>query len=302
MSLNSSIHCRVSLARVGLDLRRIYAVVDQLAIQNTSLEAKLIGHADSLDSITSRLESLRSRLGPNDDNMATATTVIEEPHFGNLSTPDLRSSSAWDSGKVTSTLLDVCKGSETGGVAITASVPSRRRCKDGCTCVCHQRKSYRSYRFLEAVLGSLFIGYSGQPKVNVNCNISQCANNRPNKIELTYIFPRWFMARMISAVMTAIPPQGTRAVFRVHRTLDGSADLFNFAKFGQIQKLQSLFSSGMGSPNDVHFASGVTALDVSTSINGIDGKLILSSSRFPFEDWKQSNSFSIRGQILFSGL
>src|SRR5215469_10094539 len=189
MSLNSSIHCRVSLARVGLDLRRIYAVVDQLAIQNTSLEAKLIGHADSLDSITSRLESLRSRLGPNDDNMATATTVIEEPHFGNLSTPDLRSSSAWDSGKVTSTLLDVCKGSETGGVAITASVPSRRRCKDGCTCVCHQRKSYRSYRFLEAVLGSLFIGYSGQPKVNVNCNISQCANNRPNKIELTYIFP-----------------------------------------------------------------------------------------------------------------
>ena len=79
------------------------------------------------------------------------------------------------------------------------------------------------------------------------------------------------MAQMISLVMTSIPPQGTRAVFRVHRPLNGSADLFNFAKFDQIQRLQNLFSNGLRSPNDVHFESGVTALDVSTCINGMVG-------------------------------
>ena len=71
------------------------------------------------------------------------------------------------------------------------------------------------------------------------------------------------MAQMISIVMVSMPSGGSRTVFRAHRAVEGGADVFSFAKFGQVTNLQSLFSSGMGSPNDVHFESGVTALDVS---------------------------------------
>ena len=52
---------------------------------------------------------------------------------------------------------------------------------------------------------------------------------------------------------------------KMQRTVSGEADVFNFAKVGDINKLKILFESGLASPHDLHFESGVTPLHVRES-------------------------------------
>lgn len=76
-------------------------------------------------------------------------------------------------------------------------------CNASCQCVCHSRNRSRQVRYgtsrpFKLVFGSLFMGYSGVPTPNINCDVSTCPGPAPESaITLRYTFPTWVLNRAI---------------------------------------------------------------------------------------------------------
>jgi hypothetical protein len=79
---------------------------------------------------------------------------------------------------------------------------------------------------------------------------------------MTYYFPRWFLQRAISLAIMLLPNDGPVASLRVQRAVSGSSKIFDYANVGDVDGMKRLFSSGLGSPHDVRFDSGTSALQV----------------------------------------
>jgi hypothetical protein len=100
---------------------------------------------------------------------------------------------------------------------------------------------------------------------------------------ITYFFPQWFLARIITFTMTNIPMAGPVASLRVQRTVPGTADHFTYAKSGDVDSLKSLFVNSLASPHDVHFESGITALHLAISHQQVNVcQFLLQANADPF--------------------
>ena len=88
---------------------------------------------------------------------------------------------------------------------------TRNFCNSACKCVCHQRSHFRSPRSLNAMLGSLFVGYQGSPWSAQTCNDSDC-RCRSKKLTYVYAFPQWFLARILVFNMAYTQSKGPSCV------------------------------------------------------------------------------------------
>jgi hypothetical protein len=149
----------------------------------------------------------------------------------------------------------------------TAQFP-RVACKPWCSCICHTERSFRSPSFMEKLVGSLFIGYSGVPILRQKCNQHSCHLESQPLMYVTYYFPTWFLARMVSLMISTTPLAGPVVSLKTQRTVSGDADIFTCAKTGDINKMKYLFQNGLASPHDVSFSSGITALHVCVTCYG----------------------------------
>jgi hypothetical protein len=143
----------------------------------------------------------------------------------------------------------------------TAQFP-RTSCTPWCSCACHREWRFRTPRVLEQFVGSLFIGYSGLPVLRPPCNEQSCHLQSQPLTYVTYFFPKWFLTRMVTFMMTITPLAGPVASLKVQRTVPGNSDIFNFAKLGDMNGIKDLFDNGLASPHDVQFDSGITPLHV----------------------------------------
>ena len=146
-----------------------------------------------------------------------------------------------------------------------ASFP-RTPCTPWCSCICHTESRYRSPRFFDQVLGTLFVGYSGSPVGRQQCNEKSCHLQSQPMSYVTYYFPQWFLSRVVTLTMTNTPLAGPVASLKVRRTIPGDAEIFTQAKSGSASDMKALFEKGLASPHDVHYDSGVTALHVCCSL------------------------------------
>ena len=69
---------------------------------------------------------------------------------------------------------------------------ARRLCEQDCDCACHRRGRIRSPSYLNAILGSLFIGYSINPWMIRKCDSTDCRGHS-TYITYTYAFPQWLL-------------------------------------------------------------------------------------------------------------
>ena len=67
---------------------------------------------------------------------------------------------------------------------------------------------------------------------------------------------------MVTISLTNTPLAGPVASLEVRRTIPGDAEIFAYAKSGNVDGMKSLFQRGLASPHDVQYDSGVTALHV----------------------------------------
>jgi hypothetical protein len=184
-SLLELTHFRTSLSRVRLDLHDIHILVDQLTTQNASLEANLHKHSEGMSIITDRLNSLHDKLDLVDNSRSLTTFVAKERRAVPCLAYDASLGSSSSDNYAARKLLDSCKDPDASGVAVRTFSSSKRRCKPGCTCVCHRRKTFKSTRFLDALIGALFIGYSAQAARKLG--------------RISTVWPRWLRMRRLRA-------------------------------------------------------------------------------------------------------
>ncbi|KAH7001029.1 ankyrin repeat-containing domain protein [Ilyonectria destructans] len=84
-------------------------------------------------------------------------------------------------------------------------------CNPGCKCTCHSRNwswqmRYGNSACFKAAFGSLFLGYSGVPTPNNDCNVSTCAGSAPGStVAIRYSFPTWVANRTIISAFSSHP-------------------------------------------------------------------------------------------------
>ena len=161
-----------------------------------------------------------------------------------------------------SVLFDSAQMTSVAAVGIRTTQFPRTSCTPWCSCICHRERRLRTPRMLEQFIGSLFIGYSGLPVFRPPCNERSCHLQAQPLTYVTYFFPRWFLSRMVTFMMTVTPLAGPVASLKVQRTVPGSADIFTYAKLGDVDNIRRLFENGSASPHDVHSESGITPLHV----------------------------------------
>ena len=155
------------------------------------------------------------------------------------------------------------KMSASSAVGIRTAHFSRSACKPWCACRCHTETKWRGPSVLQPVIDSLFIGYSGMPRQGLNCDEISCQLQSQPVVYFTYFFPSWFLARAISVMFATTPLAGPVVSLKVQRTVSGDADIFTYAKLGDVDKIKNLFEQGLASPHDVSFQSGITPMHVS---------------------------------------
>ena len=77
--------------------------------------------------------------------------------------------------------------------------PRHAKCPPACRCKCHAPKS-PALRLGGEMLGRLFVGYSGVPGTATTCDVRTCLAKGRLSIEVSYVFPTWFLHYAVSAV------------------------------------------------------------------------------------------------------
>ena len=132
---------------------------------------------------------------------------------------------------------------------------ARSSCDSACGCVCHRRSQFKSPRGLNALLGSLFVGYQAAPWSTQTCSNSDC-RQRSKKFTYVYAFPQWFLARILVVDMAYSQSRGPELCLRVMRVRPRSTDGFRIMTLGlsgedMVHQLKRLVNDGEISVVDV---------------------------------------------------
>ena len=161
----------------------------------------------------------------------------------------------------------------------------RGLCEQDCSCACHKKGSLRSPYNLDAVFGSLWIGYSAQPWRTQTCDSTDCGG-RSTSISYTYAFPQWLLSRMVSLRVAYSQSRGPELCLGVVRVRSHLARVFQVAMMNRnhqdiaINHLKHLFKHGEASVVDVN-DHGLSVLQVrsnQSSVHAIDVTQLIASS------------------------
>ena len=144
------------------------------------------------------------------------------------------------------------------GVKVRMQSHQRVFCTSRCNCVCHASRRYRSPRSFDALLGTLFMGYTGSRiRFAEKCTSSLC---KSRSLKVQYLFPQWFLHDTL-ATLTVATSGAPAFCLNVTRLRAGGPDILRLIKSNDLRSLQLLYSTGSGCPKDI-FHNGQTALHV----------------------------------------
>ena len=131
---------------------------------------------------------------------------------------------------------------------ITTFEIARNSCGPRCDCTCHRRVRFRSPGFLDAVFGSLFLGYQASPWFSQGCRNGRC---RRSSTRLQYMFPKWFVKRSVALTIACSQYKGPELVLRILRPRPNNSFIFICAQYGYYHELKRLLENGEASVVDV---------------------------------------------------
>ncbi|KAJ5961042.1 ankyrin repeat containing protein [Penicillium vulpinum] len=140
--------------------------------------------------------------------------------------------------------------SNQGIVRIRAAHYIGKICEADCRCACHQRVKYHSPSLVGPVVGQLFFGYAGFPRIRSRCDDDRCGRSRARHVSIEYWFPLWFLSRILMIILS-LQRSGPELRLRVVRRIPDAAQCIDFARTGNIEGIKLLFKEGLASPFDV---------------------------------------------------
>jgi len=158
---------------------------------------------------------------------------------------------------------DLVPAKQQAGVTRSIALSSTR-CRAGCRCKCHKLLECQSPTVGEWWTGRFQLKMSNMSWFRPACGVRKCVRNASSpSVALQYKLPAWLASRMIWARYTSAPLQGPELLFKV--PIVRYSDLFYYANKGNVKAIQTMFSEGLASPNDVHPDHGGNALLVCIS-------------------------------------
>ena len=121
------------------------------------------------------------------------------------------------------------------------------RCCDGCVCVCHQRQTKKTPKFLTSFFGTLFIGYAGLPRVTQSCDVQSCVQRTSPTMTITYLFPVWLLTRAFFLALKLSSCNGPQLYLRFPRIVSINSRIFIFAMSGDVDAMKQLLQKRIGS-------------------------------------------------------
>ena len=137
-----------------------------------------------------------------------------------------------------------------------------QRCERPCSCICHRQGCLQSARWLENIVGSLFVGYAGLPRFFNKCDIKSCRRSSQTALCIHYVFPAWLMQRVLLTKIDFSQNRGPELLLRVLRVRPINAPIFDAMIPNNIDIVRHLLRSGEASVLDVS-SSGESPLHVS---------------------------------------
>ncbi|UPL04194.1 hypothetical protein LCI18_015128 [Fusarium solani-melongenae] len=150
-------------------------------------------------------------------------------------------------------------------------------CQSNCPCRCHfprSRHSWRLPRVLDAVIGSLFIGYTSNPVVSSKCNLKECSKARSIRLRLSYTLPLWFLnhtVRMLVEASTARPFALSLVSYRRRKYKMSDKSILFQAHSGNLIGVQKILHTNRAALLDV----------------GIDGHTVLMAALWGRCSWEK---------------
>ena len=154
-------------------------------------------------------------------------------------------------------------GSAEKETCLSTCQPASQQCK----CCCHRKHSNRSFRFLDGITGTLFVGHCRTPYLALGCNLRSCTQTcllSDFLFTLTYFFPTWLLSWAIKSAFK-ISTSGFDYNFRVLNCVSYSSPIFQCAYQADVAGIEALLRSKSGSPFDVTPEPQRSVLGVCTS-------------------------------------
>ena len=146
-------------------------------------------------------------------------------------------------------------------------------CPQSCFCQCHTHGQWESHRLLKDVIGVVFLGYSRTPTTAPSCNRTSCRRNQQSLITVIYVFPSWFLQRVLLIVLRLTQRDGPFVSLRAVRRRNGADFVFFCAAEGDLEKLRALFRDNEASPFDVSGDEDNSLLSVCNQSAHVESKL-----------------------------
>lgn len=134
--------------------------------------------------------------------------------------------------------------------AISPQLSDRRdyRCNTKCGCVCHQQQS------LQVQLQNRFLGIFAAESKGIwtsTCTEDSCnRKSTTRRLSTALCAPSWFWQRWIYATFSSNPLIGVNLALKISRVVDIYSPAMEYASYGNVEGLKSLFSDGLASPMD----------------------------------------------------
>ena len=135
-------------------------------------------------------------------------------------------------------------------------------CLQKCSCRCHTRRQWRTPQILSQIIGRLFSGYSSIPSTAPSCDKAMCDRYQHVLATVLYVFPGWFLERILLIDVLYTKRDGPVATLRMMRIRPIASMVFYFTEMGNLAKVRLLFQKGEASPFDVSAELKMSQLQV----------------------------------------
>ncbi|KAJ5710552.1 ankyrin repeat containing protein [Penicillium malachiteum] len=232
------------------DMMRVHLDLQSISLVSTKMnDAQIVFR----DEINSTIEQNTHRV---DERLAALERTLHEQlsHLQLRVGPDIGANLRKEGTNVTTTSLQQRQKSfahsNMGLVRIRAAQYIGRACEANCRCACHKRFEYNSPSLVGPVVGKLFFGYAGFPRIRKNCDDPCCSRSRARHVSIEYWFPLWFLSGILMLILS-LQQSGPALQLRLIRRVPDAAQCIDFARTGNIEGIKLLFKEGLASPFDV---------------------------------------------------
>lgn len=239
--------------RLQTSVQDVALVTEQISIKNSKLNRANCTKHSLQDDHLSQLSKQVLQLQTNIEDQQSTRAQVE----------DLRD--ILISGKEQTVKTGLGHDSESGfdGVIdVRTSIKGIDQCNGSCTCCCHPKRRIRFTETLSSLTGSMCLSYGGG-QISRSCDQSSCKRNLHTTFKLTYYFPRWFLIKVVSVLLSFDPAGSPNMSMQMPCIRPDTSRIFHLATAGDIEGMKLMFERGLASPNDVSDTFGYSVLHVS---------------------------------------